>query len=47
MSFIIIWNMAELLIILKNITNGSNSLQLVQNIVFYLSLGLICILLKL
>ena len=44
--FIIIWKVAGLLVIPKNITRGSNRLQLVQKAVFYLSLGLIYILLN-
>jgi len=39
--FIIVWKMAGLLVIPKNITNSSNNLQLVQKMVFYLSPGLI------
>ena len=46
MLFIIIQNMAGLLVIPKNITNSSNSLWLVWNMVFHLSLDLICTLLK-
>ena len=45
-SFIRVWKMARLLVILKNITKGLKSLLLVQNVAFYLSLGLIWILLK-
>jgi len=44
--FIIVWKMARLLVIPKNITRSSNRLQLVWKIVFYLSLGLIYMLLK-
>jgi len=40
MSFIIVWKVAELLVILKNITSGSKSLQLIQKIVFHLLPGL-------
>ena len=46
MLFIIVQKMARLLVIPKNITRGLNRPQLVQKAVFYLSLGLICMLLK-
>ena len=47
MSFIIVWKVAGLLVIPKNITKGSNIPQLVQKIAFYSSPGLMQTLLKL
>ena len=47
MLFIIVWNIAGLFIISKNITSSSKSVQLVQKVAFYLLLGLMWILLKL
>ena len=47
MSFIIVWKVVGLLVILKNITRGSKRLQLVRKAAFHSSLGLICMLLKL
>ena len=44
--FIIIWKIARLLVILKNITRGSNRSHLVQKMIFHLSPGLIYTLLK-
>ena len=46
MSFIIVWKVARLLVILKNITKGSNKPRLVWKAAFYSSLGLIWTLLK-
>ena len=45
-SFIIVWKVVGLLVIPKNIIKDSNNLQLVWNMAFYSSPGLICILLK-
>jgi len=47
MSFIMVWKVAGLLVIPKNITKGSNIPRLVRKATFYLSLGLIQTLLKL
>ena len=46
-SFIMVWKVAGLLVILKNITRGSKRPQLVWKAAFHSSLGLICTLLKL
>jgi len=46
MLFIMVWKVAGLLIILKNITKGSNRPQLVQKVAFHSSSGLIWTLLK-
>ena len=46
MSFIMVWKIAGLLVIPKNITQGLNRPQLVQKATFHLSLGLIQMLLK-
>ena len=46
MSFIMVWKIAGLLVIPKNITKGLNRPQLVQKAIFHLSLGLIRTLLK-
>ena len=46
MSFIIVWKVAGLLVILKNITKGSNKPRLVWKAAFHLSLGLMRTLLK-
>jgi len=46
MSFIMVWKIAGLLVIPKNITKGLNRPQLVQKATFHLSLGLIWMLLK-
>ena len=46
MLFIIIWNVAELLVILKNITKSLKSLQLVWKMIFHLLSILIHMLLK-
>ena len=46
MSFIIVWKVAGLLVIPKNITRGSKRPRLVQKAAFHLSPGLMCILLK-
>jgi len=46
MSFIMVWKVAELLVIPKNITKGSNISQLVQKAAFHSSLGLMQTLLK-
>jgi len=46
MSFIMVWKVAGLLVILKNITKGSNKPWLVQKAAFYLSPGLMQMLLK-
>ena len=40
MLFIIVWNVGELFVILKNITRGSKELWLVQKTAFHLSSGL-------
>ena len=45
--FIMVWKVVGLLVILKNIMRGSKRPQLVQKAAFYLSLGLMCTLLKL
>ena len=45
-SFIIVWKLVGLLVIPKNIIKGSNNLQLVWNMAFHSSPGLIHILLK-
>jgi len=47
MSFIMVWKVARLLVISKNITKGSNRPQLVQKAAFYSFLGLMQTLLKL
>jgi len=47
MLFIIVWKVAGLLVIPKNITKGSNIPRLVQKIAFYSSPGLMQTLLKL
>ena len=44
--FIIVWKVARLLVILKNITKSLNRPQLVWKVVFYLSPGLMYMLLK-
>ena len=44
--FIMIWKVAGLLVILKNITRGSKRPRLVQKAAFHSSPGLICTLLK-
>ena len=41
MLFIIVWKVAELLIILKNITRGLKSSQFIRKVAFYLLPGLI------
>ena len=46
MSFIMVWKVAELLVIPKNIIKGSNRPRLVQKAAFHLSLGLMKTLLK-
>ena len=46
MSFIIVWKVAGLLVIPKNITRGSNRPQLVQKATFHSSPGLMRTLLK-
>ena len=46
MSFIIVWKVAGLLVIPKNITKGPNRPQLVQKTAFHSSLGLMRTLLK-
>ena len=46
MLFIIVWKVAELLVILKSITKGLKRPQLVQNVAFYSSPDLIQILLN-
>ena len=46
MSFIIVWNVAGLLVIPKNITRDSKRPQLVQKAAFHSSLGLMHTLLK-
>ena len=46
MLFIIVWKVVRLLVILKNITSGSKSLQLVQNVVFYSLPGLMLYIIK-
>ena len=46
MSFIIVWKVAGLLVILKNIMRSSKRLWLVQKAAFHSSLGLIRTLLK-
>ena len=46
MSFIIVWKVVGLLVILKNITRGLKRPQLVQKATFHSSPGLIHILLK-
>ena len=46
MSFIIVWKMAGLLVIPKNITRGSNMPWLVQKAAFHSSPGLMQMLLK-
>ena len=46
MLFIIIWNVAGLLVILKNITKSLKSLQLVWKMIFHLLSILIHMLLK-
>jgi len=46
MSFIMVWKVAGLLVILKNITKGSNRPRLVQKATFHSSLGLMRTLLK-
>ena len=45
-SFIIVWKVAGLLVILKNIMRGSKRPQLVQKAAFHSSLGLMHMLLK-
>ena len=45
-SFIMVWKLAGLLVIPKNIMRGLKRLQLVQKATFYLSLGLMHTLLK-
>ena len=47
MLFIIVWKIARLLVILKNITRSLNRLQFIQKIAFYLSSDLMYMLLKL
>ena len=46
MLFIMVWKVAGLLVIPKNITKGSNRPQLVWKAAFYSSLGLMPMLLK-
>ena len=46
MSFIIVWKVAGLLVILKNITRGSKRPRLVQKAAFHSSPGLMRMLLK-
>ena len=46
MSFIIVWKVAGLLVILKNITRGSKRPRLVRKAAFHSSPGLIRMLLK-
>ena len=46
MSFIMVWKVARLLVISKNITKGSNRPQLVQKAAFHSFLGLMQTLLK-
>ena len=46
MLFIMVWKVARLLVIPKNITKGSNMSQLVWKAAFYSSLGLMQTLLK-
>ena len=46
LTFIIVWKVARLLVIPKNITKGSNTPRLVWKATFHLSPGLIWILLK-
>ena len=44
--FIIVWKVAGLLVILKNIMRGLKKLRLVQKATFHSSPGLMCMLLK-
>ena len=46
MLFIIVWKVARLLVIPKNITRGSKRLRLVQKAAFYSFLDLMCTLLN-
>jgi len=47
LKFLIVWNIVELLAMLKNITKYLKSWHFVQNVAFYSLSALICILLKL